>query len=260
MRGGHPRSAADWPPLSFPACHCCSWRWANPWPRTRSARHTARMPIPRSTVCRCLRRRLLRWREGRPSSSLTPARSDSRSRATGECAGGWRSTWPASPSRPRWVPITPSWPGPRPPDLDPMIPLGAVGNGHTVTRAIALERFIIMVSAERSRQVESRGGPLLLRGSSPSQLMAPHGVTNLPPAGLAVHEHTRSGWTMPPMHPTAKPDAVRSGAVQSRCYPLPAALPLEVDAGRVTQSDLPAGRWGYPHPDRRQGQPGSPRT
>jgi FtsP/CotA-like multicopper oxidase with cupredoxin domain len=89
------------------------------------------------------------------------------------------------------------------PDLDPMIPLGAVGNGRTITRAIALERFIIMVSAERSAQVESRGGPLVLRGSSPSQLMAPHGVTNLPPAGLAVHEHRRSGWTMPPMHPTA---------------------------------------------------------
>ncbi|HEY8197478.1 MAG TPA: hypothetical protein VIG04_10890, partial [Gemmatimonadales bacterium] len=65
------------------------------------------------------------------------------------------------------------------PDLDPMIPLGAVSNGRTVTGPIALERFIIMVSAERSAGAKVRNGPLVLRGSSPSQLMAPHGVTTL---------------------------------------------------------------------------------
>ncbi len=89
------------------------------------------------------------------------------------------------------------------PDLDPVIPLGAVGNGRTVTGPIALERFLIMVSAERSGGARTRDGPLVLRGSSPSQLMAPHGVTTLPPAGRPEHEHRRSGWTMPPMHPTA---------------------------------------------------------
>jgi FtsP/CotA-like multicopper oxidase with cupredoxin domain len=89
------------------------------------------------------------------------------------------------------------------PDLDPMIPLGAVSNGRTVTGPIALERFIIMVSAERSAGAKVRNGPLVLRGSSPSQLMAPHGVTTLPPAGRPEHEHKRTGWTMPPMHPTA---------------------------------------------------------
>ena len=89
------------------------------------------------------------------------------------------------------------------PDLDPVIPLGAVGNGRTVTGPIALERFIIMISAERSARARARNGPLVLRGSSPSQLMAPHGVTTLPPAGLPEHEHDASGWTMPPMHPSA---------------------------------------------------------
>jgi FtsP/CotA-like multicopper oxidase with cupredoxin domain len=88
------------------------------------------------------------------------------------------------------------------PDLDPVIPLGAVGNGHTVTGPIALERFIILVSAERSAGTRTRNGPLVLRGSSPSQLLAPHGVTTLPPAGRPEHEHGRSRWTMPPMHPT----------------------------------------------------------
>ncbi len=89
------------------------------------------------------------------------------------------------------------------PDLDPVIPLGAVRNGRTVTGPIALERFIIMVSAERSAGARTRDGPLVLRGSSPSQFMAPHGVTTLPPSGRPEHEHRRPGWTMPPMHPTA---------------------------------------------------------
>ncbi|HWN19922.1 MAG TPA: multicopper oxidase family protein [Gemmatimonadales bacterium] len=89
------------------------------------------------------------------------------------------------------------------PDLDPVIPLGAVANGRTVTGPIALERFIIMVSAERSAGAKVRSGPLVLRGSSPSQLMAPHGVTTLPPSGRPEHQHERAGWTMPPMHPTA---------------------------------------------------------
>ncbi|MDQ3222313.1 MAG: multicopper oxidase domain-containing protein, partial [Gemmatimonadota bacterium] len=89
------------------------------------------------------------------------------------------------------------------PDLDPMIPLGPVRNGRTVAGPIALERFIIMISAERSPAVRERHGPLVLRGSSPSLFMAPHGVTELPPAGQPEHEHSTPGWTMPPMHPTA---------------------------------------------------------
>jgi len=89
------------------------------------------------------------------------------------------------------------------PDLDPVIALGAVTNGRTITGPIGLERFIIMVSAERSAGTRTRNGPLVLRGSSPSQLMAPHGVTTLPPASRPEHEHRMSGWTMPPMHPTA---------------------------------------------------------
>jgi suppressor of ftsI len=89
------------------------------------------------------------------------------------------------------------------PDLDPMIPLGPVTNGRSLAGAIALERFIIMVSAERSADVRTREGPLVLRGSSPSLFMAPHGVTELPPASRAGHDHVMHGWTMPPMHPTA---------------------------------------------------------
>ena len=139
------------------------------------------------------------------------------------------------------------------PDLDPVIPLGAVENGRTVTGPIALERFIIMVSAERSARARTREGPLILRGSSPSQLMAPHGVTRLPPARRLEHEHRKPGWTMPPMHPTASrmpyglerfaPDVTpflpaylgRSlpGAVPSRSYQLSDGDTITLTAGKV---------------------------
>ncbi|HEU4682704.1 MAG TPA: multicopper oxidase domain-containing protein, partial [Gemmatimonadales bacterium] len=87
------------------------------------------------------------------------------------------------------------------PELDPVIPLGQVGNGRYVLTEIALERFIVMVSAERSPRVSARAGPLVLRGSSPSLLMVPHGVTALPPQSGSDHVHESQGWTMPPMHP-----------------------------------------------------------
>jgi len=87
------------------------------------------------------------------------------------------------------------------PELDPVIPLGRVSNGRNLLSEIALERFLIMVSAERSAWVSRRAGPLVLRGSSPSLLMAPHGVTALPPQPGSDHVHGGDGWTMPPMHP-----------------------------------------------------------
>jgi suppressor of ftsI len=92
------------------------------------------------------------------------------------------------------------------PELHPMIRLGEVRNGSTVLGPIALERFIIMVSAERWPTVRERTGPLVLRGSSPSLMMVPHGVTALPPQTPAGHHHVGlEGWTMPPMHPRASP-------------------------------------------------------
>jgi suppressor of ftsI len=92
------------------------------------------------------------------------------------------------------------------PELDPMISLGPVRNGSTELGPIALERFIIMVSAERSSTVRQRTGPLVLRGSSPSLMMVPHGTSALPPQPGSAHHHSGSdGWTMPSMHPQASP-------------------------------------------------------
>ena len=87
------------------------------------------------------------------------------------------------------------------PELAPIIRLGPVSNGRTEVGPIDLERFLIMVSAESSPVATTRTGPLVLRGSSPSLLIAPHGVTELPPQAASGHDHGSLGWAMPPMHP-----------------------------------------------------------
>ena len=87
------------------------------------------------------------------------------------------------------------------PELAQIMRLGPVSNGRTEVGPIDLERFLIMVSAEPSTAVRRRTGPLVLRGSSPSLLMAPHGVTELPPQAGSGHDHGSAGWVMPLMHP-----------------------------------------------------------
>ncbi|HJR16495.1 MAG TPA: multicopper oxidase domain-containing protein, partial [Gemmatimonadales bacterium] len=138
------------------------------------------------------------------------------------------------------------------PDLDPMISLGAVGNRRTVLGPIDLERFVILISAERRVGGREPAGPFVLRGSSPSLFMAPHGVTELPPAGHSGHEHSGRGWTMPPMHPAASrmpyglerfspnvtpflPPAVALAreAVSTRIYRLADGDTLTLTAGKV---------------------------
>jgi suppressor of ftsI len=89
------------------------------------------------------------------------------------------------------------------PEMDPMIALGPVGNGTTNLRSIALERFLILISVEASASGREPKGPFVLRGSSPSLFMAPHGVTDLPPAGHAAQGHSIHRWSMPPMHRSA---------------------------------------------------------
>src|SRR5688500_10650479 len=89
------------------------------------------------------------------------------------------------------------------PLLDLTIKLGIVSAGRTLAGRVALDQFIIMVSAERDANVAQRTGPLVLRGMSPSMLMQPHGAAKLPGVATAPHAHhdASSDWPMPPMHP-----------------------------------------------------------
>jgi FtsP/CotA-like multicopper oxidase with cupredoxin domain len=92
------------------------------------------------------------------------------------------------------------------------ISLGAVANGENRLPEIALDKFMLVISAEPSAAVISRTGPLVLRGGSPSTRMQPPdfqelsaGIMGLSPdqvAGLERDEHehgTHDGWPAVPM-------------------------------------------------------------
>ncbi|MDQ3517827.1 MAG: hypothetical protein M3466_05405, partial [Gemmatimonadota bacterium] len=94
------------------------------------------------------------------------------------------------------------------PLLEPMTKLGAVRNGRTGVGKVGFNKFLILVTAEASADVKKRGGRLVIRGMSPSNLMQPVDVSDLPP-GMArapatgPHQHIgdTGRWSMPPMHP-----------------------------------------------------------
>ncbi len=127
------------------------------------------------------------------------------------------------------------------PVLDTIIRLGEVRNGRTLLPEISFDRFLIVISAERSAAVKERTGKLVLRGESASNRMRPPDVTEfvLGSGGSASHEHRHEadslGWTsvpmppglsMPPMEMTLRPD------VRAYLPPdspgLPVARPREV--------------------------------
>lgn len=98
------------------------------------------------------------------------------------------------------------------PTFDRVVKLGVVhpslrsGQATTIDAGrIALNVFLVLVSAERDTSVAERQGRLVLRGMSPSSVMRPQDFTALPPRSVAQasHQHGDSdtGWVMPPMHP-----------------------------------------------------------
>ena len=93
------------------------------------------------------------------------------------------------------------------PTLDPMLKLGEVRNGTSawgLERELSFDRFLILISAEASAEVETRAGRLVLRGLSPSMAMMPDSHLMLPavPAdGAHAHDGAMSLWPHPP-HPS----------------------------------------------------------
>jgi suppressor of ftsI len=96
------------------------------------------------------------------------------------------------------------------PTLDPWIRLGTLEPGDSVRARVALNKFIVMVTAEADGAVLERSGPILLRGMSPSMRMLPLDDPVLL-MGAATpfddeHAHHRhdpdpDGWIMPPEDP-----------------------------------------------------------
>lgn len=85
------------------------------------------------------------------------------------------------------------------PLMSPLIRLGAVDNGVNALGIVELNQFVVLVSAERSPDVATREGRLVLRGRSPSMSIQPDNHLMLPPS--APGAHMMGAWPHPPMHP-----------------------------------------------------------
>ena len=142
------------------------------------------------------------------------------------------------------------------PTMDVVQRLGVVGNGRTTLAPIALDKFVVLISAESSPHAREMAGRLVLRGMSPSTRLQPPdfmqfvlGATR-EDSGVAEHEHHMGPtddslrWTMVPMpagismlpaemtlRPNAAPYLPRPGNLAS----LPLAEPRKLV--RLTSGD-----------------------
>jgi suppressor of ftsI len=101
------------------------------------------------------------------------------------------------------------------PLMDQVSPLGEVRNGSAQLPSIALDKFIILVTAEPSTNVTAPSGPFVLRGASPSTRLQPAdlmqftlGATREPDSHTMQHQHAAPNvrgdsarWTTVPMPP-----------------------------------------------------------
>ena len=90
-----------------------------------------------------------------------------------------------------------------PSQMDTIIKLGAVHNGSMTLPVIDLEKFIVLITAERSANVRTPSGRVILRGQSPSTRLFPPDLLEFSAGGVATeqHEHAVSDWPMVPMPP-----------------------------------------------------------
>ena len=107
------------------------------------------------------------------------------------------------------------------PVMDPVLRLGEVRNGRTQLPAIALDKFIILVTAEPSATVTSPTGRFVLRGASPS--------TRLQPADLMQFTIGATREPAPESHPMGHLQAMPSAPSDSARWttvPMPPNLPM----------------------------------
>ena len=99
------------------------------------------------------------------------------------------------------------------PMLEPVIRLGDVRNGRTSVGTVALNKFLLLVTAERRADSTATTwrGKIVMRGTSPSMQLKPVETSELPGRSIAApHKHDSAEaspvlkWRMPPMHPIAQ--------------------------------------------------------
>ena len=91
------------------------------------------------------------------------------------------------------------------PQMDTLIKLGPVKNGRTTLRPVELDKFVILISGERSVSVTAPRGRMILRGQSPSTRPMPPDMLEFSIGGALApveHAHADTMWPMPPVPPS----------------------------------------------------------
>jgi FtsP/CotA-like multicopper oxidase with cupredoxin domain len=101
------------------------------------------------------------------------------------------------------------------PQLHPVIKLGEVRNGTVRLGRVPFDRFLLLITAERSSASSERVGRLVLRGTSAGVRMQPHDLAFLL-AGLLERGSSPSAHDAHAAHqtPTGSPDAPAPGVVE----------------------------------------------
>jgi len=132
------------------------------------------------------------------------------------------------------------------------ISLGAVANGVTALQEVALNQFVVVITAERDLATREPSGPVVLRGGSPSTRMQPPdfqelsvGVVGLTAAEAAGHgEHAAHAAPALPGEP-----------IRWTTVPMPegfAMLPAEMLLRPAVGAQLPTGNAATPMVRRRE--------
>lgn len=87
------------------------------------------------------------------------------------------------------------------PLLSPMVNLGSVGNGRTRLGRVGFDKFLILITAEVSADVDTYQGRLVLRGISASMRMEPEDLLQLTGIVANLGHNEASEWSPPRPHP-----------------------------------------------------------
>jgi suppressor of ftsI len=109
------------------------------------------------------------------------------------------------------------------PAMERVIRLGPIRNGTTILPIVDLEKFSVLVTAERSALAKEPGGRMILRGQSPSTRLFPPDVLefslgSLPASDSIAHHHG--------MHDAHMSPTLDSGTARWTTVPMPRGLTM----------------------------------
>src|SRR5213594_2303949 len=133
-----------------------------------------------------------------------------------------------------------------PPQMDTVIKLGEVRNGSTALRAVDLDKFVVLITAERDRRAREPTGRVVLRGQSPS--------TRICSSSRSARWDSRPAWVSTSTG-TRTPLEIASSGPWCRCR---AGLPCSRRSWRSDRTSRRTGRPGRHRSRVRESRGGSP--